>query len=175
MKAIAWRRCPFPIAFAIFASLAIVAPVSPTLFRASLPWWSVIVLQLAGLLGFAIWLETRRIAGVDCPWLDVGAARRLVMYGALWLVGLLLFAPLSVAEADSGMLVPWIVLVTIAAISALALVRIHLTVDHGELEQPGVPWPLVASSRLPLYLLFLIGLLALTAAAFDIIHDVFRR
>ena len=98
------------------------------------------------------------------------------MYGALWLVGLFLFAPLSVTEAgDSGLLVPWVVLVTIAAVSALALLRIHLTVDHGELEEPGVSWPLVASSRLPLYLLFLIGLLVLTAAALDIIHDVFRH
>jgi hypothetical protein len=68
----------------------------------------------------------------------------------------------------------WIVLVAITAISALALLRIHLLVDHGELETVGVPWPLVASSRLPLYLLMLIGLLALAAGALALVHGVFR-
>jgi len=172
VKAIAWRRCPFPVAFAVFASFAIIVPISPTLFRVSLPWWFVLALQLAGLLGFAIWVETRRVAGVDCPWLDVGAARRLVMYGALWIVGLLVFAPLSVAGSD--LLIPSIVLVTITAVSALALLRIHITVDHGELETAGAPWPLVVSSRLPLYLLILIALLALGAGALALIDGVFR-
>jgi hypothetical protein len=168
VKVIASQRCPFPVAFLIYGALAVVLPIVPALTALSVPFWSVLLFQLIGLLGFAVWLEKRRYSGADCPWLDGKPARRLVMYGALWLVGLIVFGPLS--QASSDFLPVWAVLAGLALVSAFALVRIHVRVDHGEFEEAGASWPLVVASRLPVYLLGLIGVTIVVVGVLEFVH-----
>jgi hypothetical protein len=143
-------------------------PIVPAQIGLPVPLWFVLLFQFAGLLGFSVWLERRRHSGADCPWLEVGPARRLIMYGALWMGGLVVFGPLSQASSD---LVPvWAVLAGLALVSAFALVRIHVRIDHGELEEAGVPWTLVVASRLPVYLLGLIGVTIVVVGLLEFVH-----
>ena len=167
------QRCPFVAAVAIFALLGVLIPVTPTLLSISLPFWWVLLLQLLAVAGFAICLEKQREGGRECSWLEVGASRRLLTYGALWLVGLVVFAPLSVLGSDLRPI--WVWLAGLTVLSSLALLRVHVVVDHGELQETGVPWWLVLSSRLPLYLLLGLGLCALLVAGISIVYDVVGR
>jgi hypothetical protein len=127
-----------------------------------LPPWGLFGLQLVGIAVFAVWLESRRIGGNDCPWLDVGAGRRIVMYGVLWLVGFLTLLPLGAMDVAP---VPVLgVLAALVVLPAVALLRQHVIVDHGDFEEAGIPWWLFASARLPLYFLMLLGLIVVILA-----------
>jgi hypothetical protein len=162
-------RCPFPLAILLYASAVIVLPISAVLFRIQLSLtWSYLLL-LGGVVACAVYLESRRRAGDDCSWLEVGVARRLLLYGALAFIGLLLFLPLGSMEIDVGLLPIWGVLAALAVIPTAALLGVHVRVDHSVLEQVGVPWWLFVASRLPLYLLLLLGLAAVVLAGLTII------
>jgi len=79
-----------------------------------------------------------------------------VAWGLLTLLplGAMSLAPLPVLGALAALVV----------VPAIALVRQHVMVDHGELEETGVPWWLFASARLPVYFLGLLGLLVVILA-----------
>jgi hypothetical protein len=167
------QRCPFIGACAIFLGVSV---IGPEIFFLALPdvWPSAIFLvQLVGIGLFASWLETRRLSGSDCPWLEVGAASRLILYFLLWLVGsLMLFALAAVRTAPVLALALLGVLVFVPVVS---LLRLHITVDHSELEEVGVrPW-LVAASRLPVYLLFAFGALVVVLGGIEALHMLRQR
>jgi hypothetical protein len=84
------------------------------------------------------------------------------MYGVLWLVGLLTLLPLGLIALAPVLVLG--VLAVLVVLPAVALLRQHVIVDHGDLEEAGIPWWLFASARLPLYFLMLIGLLILILA-----------
>jgi hypothetical protein len=141
--------------------MAVVGP-AVLFFSDVLPPLGLFGLQLVGIAAFAVWLESRRIRGNECPWLDVGASRRIVMYGVLWLVGLLTLLPLGLMGLAPGPVLG--VLTILVVIPAVALLRQHVIVDHGDLEETGIPWWLFASARLPVYFLILLGVLVLILA-----------
>ena len=159
-------RCPFPLGMGLFALGSILLPAA-LFFSGVLPAWGLHVLQLLGVTVFAVWLESRRLRGSACPWLDVGASRRLLMYGALWLVGLLVLFPLGAMDIAP---VPVLgVLAALVVVPAVALLRQHVIVDHGPLEEAGVRWWLFASARLPVYFLVLLGLLVVAGGLLSLL------
>jgi hypothetical protein len=159
-------RCPFPMAIGLFAVVSVLFPAG-LFFWGALPAWGLHVLQLLGVTAFAVWLESRRAHGISCPWLEVGASRRLLMYGALWLVGLLVLLPIG--AMDMAPLPVVCVLAALVVVPAIALLRQHVIVDHGDLEEAGVPWWLFASARLPVYFLMLLGLLVVVGGLLSLL------
>jgi hypothetical protein len=149
-------RCPFPLALGLFALISVGGAVALGLTRAVAPV-AIFGFQIVVTGAVAVWLESRRATGSDCPWLHVGASRRLIMYGALWLVGLVSLFPFAMAS-----LAPF-------AAFGIALVRQHIIVDHGPFEEAGVPWWLFASARLPLYFLGLLGVLLVICAVLAVL------
>jgi hypothetical protein len=149
-------RCPFPLALTLFALVSVGG--SAALFVTErCPPVALLALQLVCIAAFAVCLESQRAKGSGCPWLDVSASRRLILYGTLWFVGLLMLLPVGMMG-----LAPLPVLGAVGVlvvVPAVALVRQHVIVDHGEFEEAGVPWWLFASARLPVYFLLLVGIL----------------
>jgi hypothetical protein len=159
-------RCPFPLALGLFALISVGGAVALGLTRA-VPPVGIFGFQIVVIGAVAVWLESCRARGSDCPWLNVGASRRLIMYGALWLVGLVSLFPIAMAP-----LAPFVAFGSLAAlvfVPGIALVRQHIIVDHGPFEEAGVPWWLFASARLPLYFLGLLGVLLVICAVLAVL------
>jgi hypothetical protein len=117
-------------------------------------------LAATGFFGFVV--EARRSRPNSCPWLDFGDARRAIMYLMLFIVGLAVVFP-GVWPSRG---VEWIFRVPflLLAIAGLALLRIHKSVDHGELEEAGVARGIYFASRLPVYLLATLAVFVAIAA-----------
>lgn len=173
MSVITAQRCPFPMAFTMFLVVSVAGPAILIVATREAPPSALFFVQFVGIGLFAMWLETRRLAGSDCPWLEVSASRRLILYGLLWVVGsLMLFAFGALRTAPIPILM---VLGTLVLLPVASLLKLHTTVDHSELEEVGVRRWLVVASRLPVYLLLSLGLLVVVFGGIEVVHALRQR
>jgi len=145
------RRCVFPALSAAFVSIILVAAVLMTNVPALAHVMMPLLGAVAGTTVFGAVVEVRRRKPNPCPWLDFSAAQRVVLYLLLFIIGLAVVFPGIWPTRD----VEWPLRVPFALflLAGVALLRIHKTVDHGELEETGVSRALYVASRSPLYLL----------------------
>jgi len=155
-----WNPCPFPALALLFvgivgASAGLSSQVA-SLRELGLPFFGSVLATLV----VAVLIEIRRRRPNSCPWLDFGDSARVVLYLALFIVGLAVVLPGVWPSRD----IEWPLRVPAAllAVAFPALLAIHLKVDHSELEESGVRRSLVFASRLPVY--FICTVIGLTLA-----------
>ena len=160
---VGWRRCPFPASLGLYLGLILLADCLMLALpkSAGAGFWP--IGALLATLAVAGIVEVRRRKPNECPWLDFGDARRAILFLLLFVIGVVVVAP----GVYPGAAVEWPLRVTfvLLAISVGALLRIHVTVDHGELEETGVKRSLYVASRIPVYVLA-------TIAAFLVLASV---
>lgn len=112
-------------------------------------------------------VEVRRRKPNECPWLDFGDARRAILYLSLFVVGVVVVVP----GVYPGSAVEWPLRITfvLLALSVSALLRIHVTVDHGQLEEAGVKRAIYVTSRIPVYVLTAIAAFAVLAGLLELL------
>jgi hypothetical protein len=145
------KRCVFPTLSAVFVSIILVTAFLMTNVPASAHIATPLLGAVVATTAFGAVVELQRRKLNSCPWLDFGASQRITMYVLLFVVGLAVVFP-GVWPSHN---VEWPLRVPFALLllAGIALLRIHRTVDHGELEETGVSRALYLASRSPLYFL----------------------
>ena len=143
-------RCPYPLALGAYAAIIVAVAV----FLSKILSWNVWIVLCGAALAtsvVAVVVEVLRRKPNTCSWLDFGTAERVVLYLALFLVGLAVVFPgvWPSREVEWFFRLPCVLF----ALAAVALLRVHRIVDHGDLEESGVSRGIFLLSRSPLYLL----------------------
>src|SRR5450432_3195401 len=128
-------RRPYPLALGAYVAIIAMAAV----FLSTILAWNVWIVLCGAALAtgvVAVVVEVLRRKPNTCPWLDFGVGERLVMYVALFLVGVAVVFP----GVWPGREVEWFVRLpfVLFALAGVALLRVHKIVDHGSLDESGV-------------------------------------